>query len=869
MPLSSPTSYNNLTLDSRLKSFTKSKSKAWPHNSSYKATPDTLARAGFAFTPDNSRKSDRVTCFVCGKTLGGWEPEDDPFKEHAEHSPACSWALARCSIEALRVSPESTDLIFPDEESLPSSATLEAARLATFGKLWPHDSVRSHSAKSKHMAKAGFIYTPTQESDDLASCFYCNLGLDGWESTDDPHHEHQRRRPQCAFFSARVSISDEPESQPKRGKSKASKKPQPEDIDDDDEQPPPPPKPKKGTSTGIKRTGSKSSKAAPSDPDATKQEPGDDPPSRNKLRKSQSHGQLQSSRSTLAKSTTQPERSQSALGRSVVGRTQSRLGHRAGVDDEDDEDDEPPPVPAKPKPKATAKSKKAAPAPEPDTDDPEPVRAKTKTRSKKPVYEVDDDGDPEPEPKTKPRVKGGKAKAKAVPEPEPELEVEEEDEAPPPPPPKTKTKTKAKATTTKGKKGAKKVVEDPVESSAAEMEVESGMEIDSAPEPVPKKTRAKKPTAPAKKTTRGKKAKAKAGTGDDTESQVEPELEDVHMQSYSEAEPPATSTPRPLSRPAPRADENTPRTGAGPNANAKPSTGLPVLSRSTPSPSRLARPGTFGTPRAPSQPGSASNTPRAVTPRAVTVGSGIARPPSASGIARPPSASGIARPPSASGIARPPSASGIARPPSASGIARPPSSTGIPRPGTTTPGSAGTSRTGLPIRQPSPTRPGVARPVFGALNRNNSGTDVVMASPGRPAGTPSPSRPAIAVGSPTRLAAKPLSQVQQDIGSSVPFPRESSPMTPGRPMNPTKPAIATPTPAPASTAASKTATTSNGPAIDMSLAELDAETRALTLEAYVRREMQTQYEALKAECEKEIEDFLKAASETRAKITAL
>ncbi|KDN48373.1 hypothetical protein RSAG8_02965, partial [Rhizoctonia solani AG-8 WAC10335] len=98
--------------------------------------------------------------------------------------------------------------------------------------------------------------------------------------------------------------------------------------------------------------------------------------------------------------------------------------------------------------------------------------------------------------------------------------------------------------------------------------------------------------------------------------------------------------------------------------------------------------------------------------------------------------SGIARPPSASGIARPPSATGIVRPPSASGIARPPSTTGIPRPGTTTPGSAGTPRTGIPQRQPSPTRPGVARPVFGAVNKNNSNIDVVMASPGRSAGTP-------------------------------------------------------------------------------------------------------------------------------------
>jgi hypothetical protein len=55
----------------------------------------------------------------------------------------------------------------------------------------------------------------------------------------------------------------------------------------------------------------------------------------------------------------------------------------------------------------------------------------------------------------------------------------------------------------------------------------------------------------------------------------------------------------------------------------------------------------------------------------------------------------------------------------------------------------------------------------------------------------------------------------------------------------------------------------------MTLAELDAETRALTLEGYVRREMRIQYEALKAECEREIEDFLKAASETRGKIATL
>jgi hypothetical protein len=39
---------------------------------------------------------------------------------------------------------------------------------------------------SPQMAKAGFIFTPTAEAPDLATCLYCELGLDGWEAPDDP-----------------------------------------------------------------------------------------------------------------------------------------------------------------------------------------------------------------------------------------------------------------------------------------------------------------------------------------------------------------------------------------------------------------------------------------------------------------------------------------------------------------------------------------------------------------------------------------------------------------------------------------------------------------------------------------------------------
>jgi hypothetical protein len=37
------------------------------------------------------------------------------------------------------------------------------------------------------MAKAGFVYTPSEEpEDDTATCFYCGTLLNGWEFGDDP-----------------------------------------------------------------------------------------------------------------------------------------------------------------------------------------------------------------------------------------------------------------------------------------------------------------------------------------------------------------------------------------------------------------------------------------------------------------------------------------------------------------------------------------------------------------------------------------------------------------------------------------------------------------------------------------------------------
>lgn len=52
----------------------------------------------------------------------------------------------------------------------------------------PADSLPGRPAPPRviQMAKAGFVFTPTAEAPDLATCVYCELGLDGWEPDDDP-----------------------------------------------------------------------------------------------------------------------------------------------------------------------------------------------------------------------------------------------------------------------------------------------------------------------------------------------------------------------------------------------------------------------------------------------------------------------------------------------------------------------------------------------------------------------------------------------------------------------------------------------------------------------------------------------------------
>ncbi|KAL3427523.1 AT hook domain-containing protein [Phlyctema vagabunda] len=162
------------------------KSLKWPHKF---LSGEEMANAGFFFYPTQANP-DNVACFLCHSSLDGWQKGDDPLAEHLTHSPECGWAIV-ASINA-------HDKVF--SKMNPASSTMIAARRATFANQWPHENKKGWKCKAKQMAEAGWKFTPTLEYDDMTTCTYCDLGLDGWEPSDRPWEEHFARSPECQFF---------------------------------------------------------------------------------------------------------------------------------------------------------------------------------------------------------------------------------------------------------------------------------------------------------------------------------------------------------------------------------------------------------------------------------------------------------------------------------------------------------------------------------------------------------------------------------------------------------------------------------------------------------------------------------------------
>ena len=94
----------------------------------------------------------------------------------------------------------------PNKIEDPTSERIVQARAATFGTSWPHDGKKGWVCQSEkvlldsdflydhkkcfspllQMVESGWYFCPNDDSDDLASCAYCKLSLDGWEPKDDP-----------------------------------------------------------------------------------------------------------------------------------------------------------------------------------------------------------------------------------------------------------------------------------------------------------------------------------------------------------------------------------------------------------------------------------------------------------------------------------------------------------------------------------------------------------------------------------------------------------------------------------------------------------------------------------------------------------
>ncbi len=99
---------------------------------------------------------DTVSCFLCLKSLDGWEPTDSAWQEHKNHSSGCPLV----------------------------TLNLAQSRLRTFDK-WCGEKVAGGVSA---LAEAGFFYFPKSDGDDTCICYQCGLALDGWEANDDPQY---------------------------------------------------------------------------------------------------------------------------------------------------------------------------------------------------------------------------------------------------------------------------------------------------------------------------------------------------------------------------------------------------------------------------------------------------------------------------------------------------------------------------------------------------------------------------------------------------------------------------------------------------------------------------------------------------------
>ncbi|SRR5258708_8996062 len=197
-----------MTISSSRSKKAKTINATWPHLSTSKLSPESLADAGFFFDPDEDTP-DKTVCFICELSLANWEGDDEPRAEHLKRSNSCIWTVARWSLRKDRVKhgkstvlvalPSRLDIVlrksilwsvsswrFNSDDRIPTHPARIEARLRTFIS-WPHDKKKGHNCTSKALAQAGFVHVPDDsDGEDMVICDYCNRSLSGWEPDDIP-----------------------------------------------------------------------------------------------------------------------------------------------------------------------------------------------------------------------------------------------------------------------------------------------------------------------------------------------------------------------------------------------------------------------------------------------------------------------------------------------------------------------------------------------------------------------------------------------------------------------------------------------------------------------------------------------------------
>ncbi|XP_069136695.1 uncharacterized protein [Argopecten irradians] len=157
----------------------------WPHRNAHDI--DRLVNAGFFYTG----AEDIVRCFYCDIGLAEWDRDDDPWVEHARHSPECPYLRNQKGQDYINNIQTQWARIYTPKH--PQHSQVEERRRTFRHENWPRDNVLQ---TPDQLAAAGFFYTG---DGDTVRCHYCDGGLREWEPEDDPWVEHARWFPFCKF----------------------------------------------------------------------------------------------------------------------------------------------------------------------------------------------------------------------------------------------------------------------------------------------------------------------------------------------------------------------------------------------------------------------------------------------------------------------------------------------------------------------------------------------------------------------------------------------------------------------------------------------------------------------------------------------